>query len=74
MRLEHKIMNEAKTILQLDSVIKDSVLDTTETMQACQRIINQADMLDLSGCNVMISRYYNISPDGFFRIPWNFLE
>jgi len=74
MRFEHKIMNEAKTALHLDSVIKDPVLDTNETIQACQKIINQSNLFDLSGCNVMISTYYDISPDGFVRIPWNFLQ
>lgn len=74
MKVEHKAILRTKTLLNLKSFFKDPVLSTDETLTACNKIVNMADVLDLHGCEVIISKYFDITSDGVIRIPWNFLE
>ena len=74
MKLEHKAMSNTKSSLSLKSFFKDPALTAIETISACNKILNMADVLDLQGCDVITSKYFDVSSDGVIRIPWNFLE
>lgn len=74
MKLEQKAILRTKSSLNLKSFFKDPVLSTDEALTACNRIVNMTDVLDLHGCDVIVSKYFDITSDGVIRIPWNFLE
>ena len=67
-------MSHTKSSLDLQSFFKDPILTTKETISACNKIASMAEALNLQGCDLIISKYYDISKDGVIRIPWNFLE